>query len=164
VRVNGMLRSAGGHRRRFSASMDARIQIRFPIMLRDKHYYRDKQLLALGRESRALFKESKVQVPIDPPIQRGWVRRWRLTKAAQGRPDAPVLLTILSGINTEVHFWRRNFKPGRGRKDLLRRHILTGQTLRVLHGWEWHRLGWPAAWRHQYFLAQEALSWSKQKV
>ncbi len=133
-------------------------------MLRDKHFHRDKQLLALNRESWTLHKERTVKVIIDPPIQRGWVRRWRLTKAAQSRPDAAVLLTILSGINTEVHFWRRSFKPGKGRKDRYRRHILTGQALRVLHEWEWYRLGWPTAWRHRYFREHEALSWSKQKV
>ncbi len=133
-------------------------------MQRDHRFYADKQLLALNREFRALQKQCTVRVPIDPPIQRGWVRRWRLAKVAQSRPDAAVLLTILSGINTEVHFWRRNFKPGKGRKDRFRRHILTGQALRVLHEWDWRRLGWPVAWRHRYFRSHETLSWSKQKV
>jgi hypothetical protein len=133
-------------------------------MQRDHRFYTDKQLLALNRESRALHRERTVRVPVDPPIQRGWVRRWRLTTPARSRPDAAVLLTILSGINTEAHFWRRNFKPGKGRKDRFRRHILTGQALRVLHEWDWRRLGWPVAWRHRYFRSHETLSWSKQKV
>jgi hypothetical protein len=119
-------------------------------MLRDKHYYRDKKLLAFFKELKRLGKIKDTMKPVDPPIQRGWVRRWRLTKTASLREDAPVLRTILSVINTEVRSWRRSFKPGKRWDRSAARHI-TGQTLREITAWEWRRRGWPTDWQTHYF-------------
>jgi hypothetical protein len=119
-------------------------------MLRDKHYHRDKQLLALFKELKRLQRIKDTMKPVEPPIQRGWVRRWRLTKSASLRSDAPVLRIILQGINTEMRSWRRSFKPGK-RWDRSAAHHITGQTLRELTEWDWRRFGWPADWQSRYF-------------
>ena len=122
---------------------------------------RDKSLLRLQRERNELQRRRRQMVPIDPPIQRGWVRRWRLTRIAKLRGDADVLRTILAGINTRQYCWRRSFKPG---KRAPRRQHVTGQGFRVLHEWDWHRLGWPEGWKYLYFRRTETIGWQKQRV
>ena len=130
-------------------------------MHRNHHTERDKFLLGLNRERRALSILCQQKVKIDPPVQRGWVRRWRLTQRSKMRQDAEVLSTLLSALNSERFFWRRNFRRG---KHPLRRWHETSQDLRVLHEWEWVRLGWPEIWKERYFRRHETAGWGGRRV
>ena len=125
-------------------------------MQKNHHTDRDKRLLRLNRERRALLILRRQKVKIDPPVQRGWVRRWRLTQRSQLRQDAAVLSTLLSALNSERFFWRRNFRRG---KHARRRWKETSQELRVLHEWEWVRLGWPEIWKERYFRLHMTTGW-----
>ena len=132
-------------------------------MQRNLHTERDKTMLRLERERKQLRRQRDQMVPIDPPIQRGWLRRWRLTARAKLRIDVPVLATILAAINTEQHFWRRSFKRG---KHARRRKFyqIPNQSPRELHEWDWQRLGWPEKWKQPYFRRRESTGWGGRHV
>lgn len=71
----------------------------------------DKNLLALHRERKKLWRKQKETASLEPPIRRGWKRLYLLTKDAESREDADILQTILDEINVIRYHWRRNFKP-----------------------------------------------------
>jgi len=125
-------------------------------MQKNQHSEHDKFLLRLNRERRALSILRRQKVKINPPVQRGWVRRWRLTERAKMRQDADVLAILLSALNSERFFWRRNFRRG---KHARRGWHETSQSLRVIHDWQWDRLGWPEEWKERYFRRQETTGW-----
>lgn len=117
-------------------------------MNRNQHYHRDKKLLALDRERKALWKRMRQFVKIDPPITRGWIRHWRLTPKARNRHDASILQYILREIDNPRFHWRKNFVSGRRRQ---RKKMLENDQLpQSVSEYRWKRLGWPAAWK-KYF-------------
>lgn len=71
----------------------------------------DKNLLSLHRERKKLWRKQKETAPLEPPIRRGWMRLYFLTKDAELREDAGILQSILDEINVIRYHWRRNFKP-----------------------------------------------------
>jgi len=113
-------------------------------MNRNAQYYRDKQILALHRERRALWPRQQQTVEIDPPIPRGWVRHWRLTERAKKRHDVGILQTILPEIDNKRHCWRKDFKPAKRRRHKMINH---DQPLLAIRDWRWQRLGWPEDWK-----------------
>ncbi len=116
-------------------------------MNKEPHYHQDKRLLALFRETNQLYRRQREWVPLDPPIQRGWVRRWRLTAAALKRSDAKALQAILLRVNTQHFHWRRSFEYGKHRRGKM---ITLNQGFLKLHEGIWKRLGWPEDWK-KYF-------------
>lgn len=115
-------------------------------MNRNPQFYRDKQLLAIHRERRELWRREPQYVELDPPIPRGWVRHWRLTARARNRHDAWVLETILQVIDHPHYHWRRNFTHGRRRRRT-RRMIENTQFPNSVREHRWKRLGWPEPWK-----------------
>ena len=116
-------------------------------MNREFKYHRDKKLLAIHRERRALWKRRWQTAKIDPPIPRGWIRHWRLTPKARNRHDAPVLKVILDVIDNPRFHWRKSFVSGRRR---LRRMVENTQALCCIREHRWKRLDWPEDWK-KYF-------------
>ena len=116
-------------------------------MNREFKYHRDKKLLAIHRERRALWKRRWQTSKIDPPIPRGWIRHWRLTAKARNRHDAPVLKVILNEIDNPRFHWRKSFVSGKRR---LRKMVENTQALCCLRERRWKRLDWPEDWK-KYF-------------
>lgn len=108
---------------------------------------RDKKLLAIHRERRALWKRHRHTVEIDPPIPRGWIRHWRLTAKARNRHDAPILKAILQVIDNRRFHWRQSFESGRRRR---RKMVENSQPLSGIREQRWKQLGWPDEWK-KYF-------------
>jgi len=116
-------------------------------MNREIKCHRDKKLLAIHRERRALWKRRWQTSKIDPPIPRGWIRHWRLTAKARNRHDAPVLKVILNEIDNPRFHWRKSFVSGKRR---LRKMVENTQALCCLRERRWKRLDWPEDWK-KYF-------------
>ncbi len=108
---------------------------------------RDKKLLAIHRERRALWKRQRQTIEINPPIPRGWVRHWRLTSKARNRHDVSILKTILLAIDNHRFHWRKSFESGRRRR---RRMVENSQNLSGIREHRWTQLGWPEEWK-KYF-------------
>ncbi len=75
----------------------------------------EKRLRGLHRELEELDQRLNhpPSVRLAEPIQRGWLRRYVLTKAAALRPDVAVLREILAVIGSIQYHWRRDFHLGR---------------------------------------------------
>ncbi len=115
-------------------------------MNRNLQFHRDKQLLAIHRERRAIRRRERQYVELNPPIPRGWVRHWRLTARARNRHDAWVLQTILQVIDHKRYHWRKNFTHGKHRRRG-RRMIENTQAPGSVREHRWKRLGWPEQWK-----------------
>ena len=101
---------------------------------------KDKRLLALGRE----LEEMRWQtMPLETPIQRGWIRCYFLTAEAHQRPDAALLEAILREINVIRYHWRHSFEPTK-RKRRTRLQQLD-QPLQGVRAWRWQRRDFPQA-------------------
>lgn len=109
------------------------------------HQSLDKELLALDRERRSLWKQADQKIPLDEPIQRGWTRCHCLTREAENRPDAALLAAILKRINVVRYHWRRTFAPTK-RNQRSQRHRLQ-QALLTIPTWEWHSSKTPEEWK-----------------
>ncbi|HYF35091.1 MAG TPA: hypothetical protein VD994_07385, partial [Prosthecobacter sp.] len=114
-------------------------------MNKNPRYYADKRLLALHREDRKLRPLQRHLVPSHPPIQRGWVRRWRLTAEARNRHDAEALDIVLAQVNTEQFHWWRSFEYGKHRRPG-KKLIPLSQGFSTLCDRTWRDLGWPQEW------------------
>jgi hypothetical protein len=72
----------------------------------------DKQLLALDRESDALYKQQHNLgwIELHPPVVRGWKRYFILRDEFAKSKQAPFFESILSKINTTEYSHRKDFK------------------------------------------------------
>lgn len=100
------------------------------FLMNKSHQQHDKNLLALEREHWKRSKARWTEVPIKPPIRRGWKRCYFLTQAARRRLDAPVLERILEKINVTQKHWRRDFSPTKRRRREQKHHL--DQPLKLL--------------------------------
>jgi hypothetical protein len=108
-------------------------------MLRNHKFHLDKKLLALERERNALFRRPEM-VPIDPPIQRGWIRRWVLTQWAMHHPQRSIFEDILREVNIEQRIPHRAFRHRKsGRRKVM--HV-TSQGFRRIRVGRWRQLQW----------------------
>lgn len=102
---------------------------------------RDKQLLQLDRYEDELWRKSRrpIYVPLEPPIQKGYVRFFVLREdVARGR-QASFFQGILDKINTEQYFHRKDFKKKkrvRGKKVWVDKE----QYVKALYPWEIEKL------------------------
>nr|WP_295869198.1 hypothetical protein [uncultured Chitinophaga sp.] len=98
---------------------------------------RDKQLLELSRYQRKLWKKSReaIYVPLQPPIQKGYIRTFVLRDDVARGKQASFFQGILDRINTAQHFHRKDFKKKkrvRGKKVWVDKE----QYLRKLFPWD----------------------------
>ncbi|RYY38615.1 MAG: hypothetical protein EOO08_13925 [Chitinophagaceae bacterium] len=103
---------------------------------------KEQHLRALDRERRRLWRAIRElpMVPLDPPVQKGWIRTFVLNDDQQALPQADLYRSILPKINTVQWNWRADFKVRRrlgGRKV----YVLLPQLLKELHPWEFRHLG-----------------------
>lgn len=73
---------------------------------------RDRQLLALNRELRALYsqKNSLGWLPLHPPVVRGWKRSFALRADVARSKDVGFFENILKKINTTQFSYRKDFR------------------------------------------------------
>lgn len=119
--------------------------------MKTKHDLEEKRLLALHRERMQLWRASRQLVPLERPLQKGWMRCYFLTDTAEQRPDAPTLHAILQQINVTQYYWRRSFAPTkRNRRAQQQQFYLPLKRLRV-----WRPEDWviPHAWRSYFLIA-----------
>ena len=113
-------------------------------MQRNYQFHRDKKLLALEREDKALSRRRRTMVTIDPPVQRGWVRRWRLAKWAEKHPQRTLFEEILREVQTEQ---RISIRPSAWAVRLRRKLHITGQGFQRISAARWSKLKWTSAHR-----------------
>lgn len=119
--------------------------------LKTQQDIQEKQLLALDRERRKLWRRFPEKVALEHPIQRGWMRCYFLTSAAKERSDAAVLNAILKEINVIKYHWKRSFVPTmRRRRNQLQQ---LDQPLQRIKPWRRRRSNFPAEWKH-YFMVE----------
>lgn len=106
---------------------------------------KEKQLLALERERRKLWRRKREMVPLDTPIQRGWMRCYCLTEDAEKRSDADLLRAILRRINVVRYHWRRSFAVSRRTRRHKRQYLK--QALMTIPSWEWRSSKVPQEWK-----------------
>ena len=94
----------------------------------------DKNLLRLYREQRALRKEiyNLGWTPLVPPVQRGYVRFFKLRNDVAGSKQASFFENLLKKINTTQHSSRKDFKVKR-RKSGKKIYVDSKQTLRDVY-------------------------------
>jgi hypothetical protein len=113
-------------------------------MLRNHQFYHDKSLLGLEREDKALNRRLRTVVTIDPPVQRGWVRRWRLAKWAKRHPQRQLFEEILQEVQTEQ---RMTIRPSAWAIRQRRKLHITGQGFQRISAARWNRLKWTSSHR-----------------
>ena len=119
--------------------------------MKTKQDIQDKYLLSLDRERRKLWRRFPEKVALERPIQRGWMRCYFLTRAAQEQSDAVVLEAILKEINVIKYHWKRSFAPTKRR----RRHQMEqlDQQLQRIKPWRRRRSNFPPEWK-RYFMVE----------
>lgn len=120
------------------------------IHLKTKQDIHDKYLLSLDRERRKLWRRFPEKVALERPIQRGWMRCYFLTKAAQERSDAVVLEAILKEINVIKYHWKRSFAPTKRRRRLQMEQL--DQPLQRIKPWRWCRRDFSPEWKPYFFV------------
>ncbi|QJB34121.1 hypothetical protein HF329_23670 [Chitinophaga oryzae] len=103
---------------------------------------RDKQLLQLDEYEKELWSQSRkpIYVPLDPPVQKGYVRFFVLRDDVARGKQALFFQGILDKINTEQYFHRKDFKKKkrvRGKKVWVDKE----QHVKKLYAWEVEKLG-----------------------
>lgn len=118
------------------------------LTLRTNHDLQEKHLLALDRERRTLWKHSHDMVTLEKPIQRGWMRCYFLTAAAQERSDARVLEAILKEINVIQYHWKHSFTPTKRnrRAQIQQLH----QPLKRIKPWSRRQNDLPHDWKNYF--------------
>lgn len=103
----------------------------------DKHTSRDKQLRRLDRElSRLSHAQWKAPlVPLEHPIQRGWMKTYVLREDVRRRPDAAVFAAVLAVVNVQIYARNRSFLSRNGQPMPFGHQIVPM--------WRWRRLNWP---------------------
>lgn len=105
----------------------------------DQHATRDKQLRRLDRElNRLNHAQWKAPlIPLERPIQRGWVKTYVLRDDVRRRPDAAVFAAVLAEVNVRLYSRNRGFLDRNGRPMPFGHQIVPM--------WRWQRLNWPVA-------------------
>jgi hypothetical protein len=113
----------------------------------------EKKIRSVARELKKIGREvqNPPSVRLKEPIQRGWLRKYVLTKEAQSRPDAQVLEDILKVIGTTQYHWRRVFVRGRRAG----RHMIEmKQPLKeiLIDTWKRYPTDYPDTWKRYFHL------------
>jgi hypothetical protein len=120
-------------------------------LLKTKHDIEEKCLLSLDRERRTLWRRTSCVIALEHPVQRGWMRCYFLTEAAQQRSDAKILEAILKEINVIRYHWRRSFAPTkRNRRSQIQQ---LHQPLKRIKPWRRRQIDIPREWKN-YFLIE----------
>ncbi len=98
----------------------------------------DKKIRKISNKLEELWRtfQHAPSVPLEKPIQRGWVRHYVLTREAELHPDVAILREILEKIGTEEYHWRRDFRRGRRAGKGM---IEIKQSLRPIPMSDWNR-------------------------
>lgn len=102
----------------------------------------ERELRRLHRQRSELWQalRSLPMVPLDPPVQKGWIRFFELREDQRHLATADFYRGILSRINNVLWSWKPDFKVRRrhrGRKIYVDRP----QQLRALNAWQFRRAG-----------------------
>lgn len=121
------------------------------------HFQRGKNLRALDRERRRLWKALRElpMLPLDPPVQKGWNRSFQLREDQRLLQTADRLESILSKINTVQWSWKADFKDRRryrGKKI----YVVRPQALKEFNEWEFRR--------QQFTEEERALFYAEHRV
>jgi hypothetical protein len=119
--------------------------------------YADRQIRAAVKERDELYLSRFAFVPLDEPIQRGWLRFFVLGEHAKRRRDADTLTAILAVINTKRRSRNREFMV---RQRRTKRLIEIEQSVRSIRNREWEKRSLPAAW-FPYFHIYHYYEWER---
>ena len=101
---------------------------------------RDKQLIQLNRQEKALWKKQSdlPMIPLEHPYQRGWKRFFVLRKDVQESPKAEFYQSVLDKINTVEYSVDQSFKRRKRRKQRYH-YVQKPQSLRHISEDNWLR-------------------------
>jgi hypothetical protein len=103
----------------------------------NKHANREKELRRLDRERGRLWHATREAplVPLEHPLQRGWMKTYVLAKGIDRRPDAAIFRSMLAAVNQRVYSDERSFVDRfTGRPIALQPRLLSFDELES-HGW-----------------------------
>jgi hypothetical protein len=97
----------------------------------------DKFLIQLDKKETALYRQIRNLgwEPLQPPVQKGWVRCFVLRDDVAKQKHAAFFESILKKINTYQYDWRKDFKK---KKRKLGRKIYVAKQQFLLTPGEWH--------------------------
>ena len=130
-------------------------KLRNGVLLKpDEKTAQEKRIRAVALELKSLRHRINhpSSVLLKDPIQRGWVRRYILTKDAEARPDRETLAAILRDIGREVHSRHPLFLQKKRRRS--RKLVEIKQPLHeiLIDRWSIKHHPWPEEWKRYFHL------------
>lgn len=125
----------------------------------------DKQLIALGKEERMLYKKKYTAEweLLKPPFQRGWKRFFVLREDVARGKQAQFFENILVKINTREYSYRKDFKRKK-RKFGKKIYVLRGQDLNRPDEAEFKKLNFTDAEKQFFYAEFQYDRWQKRFV